>query len=204
MKKRIQQIQFSKWRGDFTPTPALSISLGDSYFKESNLGYQFGFIYFSDSAYRQKITREGIDKTADISTYSKMQVIAFSPSLFYRFGREDGTPNNHLTLGIGVNAGYNSVKGTAYLTEDDSNEDCYRAGTDFVNGNGSKQNITQTCEIEDYDSDGFGWGIQIYLAYQNNNWITELSGSNSTQDPDGGYQFRTSEFSLGLSRRFGF
>ncbi len=54
-------------KGDFTPTPVLSISLGDSYFKDSNFGYQLGFNFFSDSAYRQNISREGSEKSADIA-----------------------------------------------------------------------------------------------------------------------------------------
>jgi len=190
--------------GDYTPAPVFSISLGDNYFKESNFGYQLGFIFFRDSAYRQLITRGQSDKTADIATYTKMQVVAFSPTMFYSFGREDGTPNNHLTFGIGVNLGYSSVKGTAYLTEDESNEACFDAGTDFVNGNGLKQNITQNCEFEDYDSDDLGWGVQLYVAYQYNNWLTELSNSTSSQNSNGGYRFTTREFSIGLSRKFGF
>ncbi len=133
-----------------------------------------------------------------------MQVIAFSPTLFYSFGRGDATPNNHFTMGVGYNAGYSSVKGTAYITEDKNNEACFQAGTDFVNGNGSKQSITEICELKDYDSDGFSWGAQVYISYQRNNWLAELSANNSAQRTEDGYRFITREVSFGLSRKLGF
>jgi hypothetical protein len=190
--------------GDWNPTPILTLSLGDSYFENSNFGYQLGVSYFSDAAYEQKITRGSEDRSVDLTTYSIMSVISFTPTIFYSFGRGDDTPKSFFTAGVGLNLGYSSVKGSAFITEFESDSVCYDTGTAFVNGTATSSDITANCELGVYDSSTFSTGAQIYLAYESNLWLTELSSSIFTQEPDEGYTFSTGEVSVGISRKFTF
>ncbi|MGR6871459.1 hypothetical protein ACU6U9_03945 [Pseudomonas sp. HK3] len=190
--------------GELTPSPLLSLSLGDNYFENSNFGYQLGGSYFSDTAFKQKISRGDHSKSVDLLTYSKMTVYAFSPTLFYTFSREDDTPDNALTTGLGLNVGYSKVKGTAYVTDDKTNSACYAAGSNLLKGTASKSDIKQNCRLDDYDSDGLSYGARLYLAYEFEKWITELSSSVYIQGIERGYKFSTYDISLGISRKLGF
>lgn len=190
--------------GDWSPTPVLTLSLGDSYFEGSNFGYQLGFSYFSDVAYEQRITRGDYDRRVDLATYSKMDVISFNPSVFYSFGRDDATPNRFFTTGLGLNLGYSTVKGSAFLTEFEDDAVCYDTGTAFVNGTASKGDIAENCAFGVFDSSALSTGAQLYFAYESNQWLTELSSSVFIQESDDGYAFSTSEVSFGISRKFSF
>jgi len=190
--------------GEMSLIPLLTASLGDTYFENSNFGYQLGFSYFSDTAFNQKIERNGEAKSIDMQTYSKMTVLAFTPTLFYTFGKHKGKQDNAFTAGLGLTAGYSKVKGNAYLTNDESNTACYEAGTQYVLNNDNPANIATNCAFGIYENDGLSYGARIYLAYEFNHWITELSGSNFNQELEDGFTFSTFDFSLSLSRKFGF
>ncbi|WP_353350425.1 hypothetical protein [Oceaniserpentilla sp. 4NH20-0058] len=190
-------------KGEFSLSPLLTASLGDNYFKNSNFGYQLGASYFSDTAFNQYIERGSQSKEIDMQTYSKMTVIAFTPTLFYSFGDHLSQRDNFFTLGIGLTAGYSKVKGNAYVTNDTTNSVCYDAGTQFVLNNVSPAGLLN-CEFRTYESDGLSYGARIYLAYEYHKWITEISGSNYNQDLDSAYTFSTFDFSFSVSRKFGF
>lgn len=190
--------------GQLTPIPFITASLGDSYFKNSNFGYQLGGSYFSDTAFDQAIERDGKVKVIDLQTYSKMTVLAFTPTLFYSIGRSTPNDDNYFTIGLGLTAGYSKVKGNAYVTNDESNANCYNTGSEYVLNNGNPFNIFSECEFGTYESDGLSYGARIYMAYEYHNWVTEISGSNYNHDIDGGLTFSTFDFSLSLSRKFSF
>ncbi|MAA72767.1 MAG: hypothetical protein CL679_13690 [Bermanella sp.] len=200
---RYQDSEF-EMEGEFMPSPLLSFSLGDSYFEDSNFGYQLGGTYFTDTAFKQKISRGSNSQTVDLLTYSKMTVYAFSPTLFYSFGREENTPLNAFTAGIGLNISHTDLKGSAYVTDDKSNANCYVAGSNVIAGTASKDLITQTCDFKTYDSSGLSHGARIYLAFEYEKWITEVSSSVHTQDIQRGYQFSTYDLSFSVSRKLGF
>lgn len=190
-------------KGELSLFPLLTASLGDNYFESSNFGYQLGASYFSDTAFNQNIERGSQSKEIDMQTYSKMTVIAFTPTVFYSFGDHLSQKDNFFTLGIGLTAGYSKVKGNAYVTNDKTNTACYDAGTQFVLNNASPAGLL-SCEYRTYESDGLSYGARIYLAYEYHKWITEISGSNYNQDLDSAYTFSTFDFSFSVSRKFGF
>jgi len=198
------QEKIFEMEGEMSLIPLLTASLGDTYFENSNFGYQLGFSYFSDTAFNQSIERGNQKKSVDLQTYSKMTVLAFTPTLFYTFGNHKGQHANAFTTGLGLTAGYSKVKGNAYITNDADDTACYNAGTNFVINNGNPANIAANCTFGTYDSDGVSFGARIYLAYEYENWITELSGSNFNQELEDGFTFSTFDFSLSLSRKFGF
>lgn len=193
-----------KMIGEWSPSPVLSLSLGDNYFDNSNFGYQLGFSYISDTAYEQEIEREGTTKSADLLTYSKMTVVTASPSIFYSFGRGDATPDSFFTTGLGLNAGYSKVKGTAYITNNPADTTCYNTGTNHINGTATIDNIMQNCSFGYYEEDGLTFGATLYLAYEYHNWLTELSSSIYTINSTDDFTFSTSDISFSVSRKFGF
>jgi len=191
-------------KGEWSPSPVLTLSLGDNYFENSNFGYQLGLTYFSDIAFEQEIERDSITQTADLLTYSKMTVVAFTPSIFYSAGRNDATPESFFTFGIGFNAGYSKVKGTAHITELESDTACYNTGSQYLYGNASEEDIMANCSFGTYESDGMSYGGSVYFGYEYHNWVTELNGGVYIQDIDGDYTFSTFDLSLSVSRKFGF
>ncbi len=200
---RTQETEF-EMEGELMPSPLLSVSLGDSYFGQSNFGYQLGGTYFTDTAFKQTVTRGSQSKTLDLLTYSKMTVYAFSPTLFYTFSREDDTPENDFTAGIGLNISYSELKGSAYITGDKSNTACYDAGKQVISGSASKDALIQACDFKAYDSSGLSHGVRLYLAYEYEKWIAEISSSVYTKDIENGYNFSTYDFSFSVSRKLSF
>lgn len=191
-------------KGELSPSPILTLSLGDNYFGDSNFGYQLGGEYFSDTAYEQEIKRGDETVTVDLLTYSKATILSFTPSLFYTFGRHDNTPHTQFTLGLGLNAGYSKVKGTAYLTENALNTTCYDTGTNYLNGTATKTELTSSCEFGAYESEDFATGINLYLDYEYHYWIFSLQSGIYTQELKGEYTFSTYDVSFSLARKFGF
>ena len=200
---RSQESEF-EMEGEFMPSPLLSVSLGDSYFGQSNFGYQLGGTYFTDTAFKQKVSRGSDSKTLDLLTYSKMTVYAFSPTLFYTFSREDDTPDNAFTAGVGLNVSYSELKGSAYITDDKNNAACYDAGSQVIAGIANKDALIQACDFKAYDSSGLSHGVRIYLAYEYEKWITEIASSVYTQDIENGYDFSTYDLSFSVSRKLSF
>lgn len=190
------------------PRPIFAVSIQDSYFSESDWGYAFGFSYFDDYAFEQQIKRgsSSQDRTdVDLGTYSSMNVISFTPTGFYSWGRHDSTPNRYLKVGIGLNLMYSSVRGTAYLTEDESDEDCYASGSQIVSGASlDLEQLKQNCDFTRFRESSYGSGIKLFLAGDWNQWESELSVSIYNHRSAGDYRFVTQEMQLAFSRKFAF
>mgnify|MGYP005997641409 CR=1 FL=1 len=203
-EEKESEAEMFKMIGEWSPSPVLTLSLGDNYFDDSNFGYQLGFSYISDTAYEQEIERNGQTKSVDLLTYSKMSVMTFSPSIFYSFGRGDDTPESYFTSGLGLNAGYSKVKGTAHITNNKEDTTCYNTGTSYLNGSATSDDLMQNCAFGFYEEDGLTFGATLYLAYEYHNWLTELSSSIYTINSTDDFTFSTSDISFSVSRKFGF
>lgn len=192
----------------FKPRPVLSVSLSDSYFGDSSFGYGLGFSYFDDYAVKQVIKRgdsSSNQKTVDLDTYSGMNVIAVSPSVFYSYGRNDDTPYRFVKMGVGFNLMYSKVRGTAYLTELKSDEDCYQYGSDFVDGKVSdKSGFKDLCESTRFNESGFGSGIKVFLGINWNSWTGEVSVSAFQNRSSGDYRYVTQQAQFAISRKLEF
>ncbi len=192
----------------FKPRPIFSVSLSDSYFGQSNFGYGLGFSYFDDYAFEQVIKRGSGDNdktTVDLGTYSSMNVIALSPSVFYSFGRNDSSPNRFMKLGLGLNFMYSAVRGTAYLTELKTDSACYDYGSDYVAGVVSDvSEFTNLCESTRFRETSFGSGFKIFLAGEWNRWEGMFASSLFLHRGQGDYRFVTQEVQIAISRKFEF
>ncbi|NVK37515.1 MAG: hypothetical protein HWE18_06295 [Gammaproteobacteria bacterium] len=190
------------------PRPIFSVSLSDSYFGESNFGYGLGFSYFDDYAFEQIIKRGGGDNdkaTVDLGTYSSMNVVAVSPTLFYSIGRNDNTPLRFLKLGLGLNFMYSAVRGTAYLTELETDTDCYNYGSAYVDGTVNDENEFKTlCDSTRFRETSFGSGFKVFLSGEWNRWEGTFASSLFLHRGQGDYRFVTQEVQIALSRKFEF
>jgi hypothetical protein len=192
----------------FKPRPIFSVALEDSYFTESNWGYGFGFSYFDDYAFEQQIKRGSGSEdvlTVDLGTYSSMNIIALTPSVFYSWGRGDSTPNRYLKMGMGLNLMYSAVRGTAFLTEDESDASCYDLGTQIVVGTSNDlDGLRSLCATTRFRESSYGTGVKIFIAGEWNKWESEISFSAYNHRSVGDYRFVTQEVQLAFSRKFSF
>ena len=192
----------------FKPRPIFSVSLSDSYFEQSNFGYGLGFSYFDDYAFEQIIKRGNADddkKTVDLGTYSSMNVIALTPSIFYGFGRNDSSPQRFGKIGLGLNLMYSAVRGTAYLTEQESDTACFDYGSQYIEG--TVTDISQFddfCEEIRFRESSFGTGFKIFLDGEWNKWKGEISSSIYLHRGNGEFRFVTQQAQVAFSRKFEF
>ena len=190
----------------FKPRPIFTVALSDSYFSnnQSNWGWGLGFSYFDDYAFEQVIERDGTNKQKDLGTYSTMNVIAVTPSIFYSWGRFDDNRRSFGKLGLGINFLHSHVRGTAYQTESRADEACYQAGTNLHEGNGSVEQLRATCEQIQFEESSFGSGIKLFIAGEWSLWEVEFSISQFGQKDGSEYKFNTQEAVLGFAKKFEF
>jgi hypothetical protein len=192
----------------FKPRPVFSVSLSDSYFGESNFGYGVGFSYFDDYAFEQQIKRGSSDsdkKNVDLGTYSSMNVIALSPSIFYSYGRDDDSPYRYIKFGLGVNLMYSAVRGTAYLTELETDTDCYQYGSDYIDGSVTDENeFKNLCDSTRFRESSYGSGFKIFIGMDWRRWKAEISTSIFQHRGSGDYRFVTQQTQMSFSRKFEF
>ena len=190
------------------PRPIFSVSLNDSYFGESNFGYGIGFSYFDDYAFEQVVKRGSSDndkKSVDLGTYSSMNVIALSPSVFYSYGRDDSTPYRYMKFGLGVNLMYSAVRGTAYLTELKTDTACYQYGSDYVDGKVTDQNqFKSLCDNTRFSESSYGSGFKLFIGMDWRRWKAEVSTSLFQHRGIGDYRFVTQQTQIAFSRKFEF
>lgn len=188
------------------PRPIFSLTTSDQYFEDSVFGYGLGFRYFDDYAYEQKIERSAGDVLVDLGTFSSMNVIAFSPSVFASWGRGDDRPNNYNKINVGFNLMYSAVKGSAYVTNDASDSACYDYGTQLVEGGVSDPSplLDGRCEYRRFNHSSYGTGIKVFLSWHWNRWDLEGGAAAYNHRSSDGYRFVTQEVQMSLSRRFGF
>ena len=190
------------------PRPIYSLAFSDSYFTESNWGYAFGLDYFDDYAFEQVIQRGSNKKASfDLGTYSSMNVISVSPSLFYTWGRGDSTPYRYFKAGLGLNLMYSAVRGTAYETElnTQANAGCYSAASDLLSGTAiSTAPVIASCELQRFRESSYGTGIKLFLSGNWKKWESELAVSLYNHRGNGEYRFITQQLLLGFTRKFSF
>ena len=169
-------------RDDATPAPSISLDLRPSYILESKWGWGLGFNYDDAYALNQRITRSGKTEDVDLGSYMTSTMVTVTPNTFYQFGEQYG--DEYFRLGIGLALGYASVRGNAYLTEDQSNDACYDAGSDLVNETGSASKalrvgaIKSNCVQETFDEGRFGVGGYFFMQGQYKRWMSSFSIAN--------------------------
>lgn len=190
----------------FKPRPVFTAGIADTYFKEnqSNWGWGLGFSYFDDYAHAQVIERQGDRKQKDLGTYSTMNVIAFTPTLFYSWGRFDENPHTFGKLGLGFNLLYSHVRGTAYQTELISDSICYQAASSLHSGSGSTEQLRDACEQVRFEESSFGMGMKAFIAGEWDSWEVEFSLSQFGQNGGEEYRFNTQEAVLSFAKKFEF
>jgi hypothetical protein len=190
------------------PRPIFSVSLNDSYFGNSNFGYAIGFSYFDDYAFEQVVKRGSTDsdkKSVDLGTYSSMNVIALSPSIFYSYGRDDDSPYRYMKFGLGLNLMYSAVRGTAYLTELKTDTACYQYGSDYVDGNVTDENeFKNLCDSTRFRESSYGSGVKIFTGIDWSRWKAEISISLFQHRGSGDYRFVTQQTQIAFSRKLEF
>ncbi len=158
-------------------SPYLSFSLGESYFSHSNWGYEYGISYLDSYALDQRIKRGGDDELFDLGTYAAGYMFAVQPSVFYSIGRSNKESDFYLLVGLGISAGYSAMRGSAYLTEDesDTSTECYQAATQLHGGDATAiTGVQSECELISFDSSGFGAGTRVFIAGKMNRFKAEV------------------------------
>lgn len=163
------------------PSPFISFDLRPSYIAEK-WGWGVGFNYGDAYALEQRISRSGNTQDLDLGSYMTSTMVTITPNTFYQFGEQYG--DEYFRIGLGLAMGYASVRGNLYLTEDESNQSCYDAGTDAVNktGPGRMEDriaaIKLNCDQESFQEGRFGLGGYLFMQGQYKRWMTSLSIAN--------------------------
>jgi len=149
--------------GDFIFAPFYSLATRKSFFHDSNFGYEFGLTYSSSYALNQSIN-DG-KAVEDLGSYSAINMMAVSPTLFYAYGARDATPKKYTAFGIGMGVGYAQVRGTAYVTENlDPATPCGNAVANFQEGSrASIDAVRASCDQIKYNESGFGASVRVIL-----------------------------------------
>lgn len=169
-------------RDTAVPAPFISFSLKPSYFEDSSFGWGVGFNYGDAYALEQRVTRSGKNEDVDLGSYLTTTMLALTPNAFYQFG--ESYSDHYFRIGLGLAMGYGAIRGTAYLTEDKSDTECYNAGSDLVKKSGpatKKQRITaikNKCQQQNYNHSSLGLGANIFLQGQYQNWQASLNLAN--------------------------
>jgi hypothetical protein len=153
----------AQMEGDFIFAPFYSLATRKNFFDDSNFGYEFGLTYSSSYALNQSLN-DG-KATEDLGTYSAINMMAISPTLFYAYGARDETPKKYTAFGIGMGLGYAQVRGSAYVTENqDPATPCGTAVTAFEEGSrASIDAVRANCEQITYNESGFGASVRVIL-----------------------------------------
>lgn len=151
-------------QGFFTPVPYYGFSLPPSYFGGSRWGWEFSFLYTNAVAIYQRFSQAENDYK-DVGTYASMTFLSVSPSIFLGLGTRDEDPDTFIRLGLGTGAGWASVRGTAYFTEDSTGDDrgCWDAGDSLSAGRFSKREYRQACSLQSYRHSSLGLSVRGFL-----------------------------------------
>jgi hypothetical protein len=169
-------------RDTAVPAPFISFDLKPSYFGDSSFGWGVGFNYTDAYALEQRVTRSGKNEDIDLGTYITTTMLALSPNAFYQYG--EPYSNHYFRIGLGLALGYASVRGTAFLTEDESTDVCYQAGNDLVDKSGPAtrelriEAIKNSCEQQNYNQGSLGAGGNFFMQGQYQNWQASLNFAN--------------------------
>jgi hypothetical protein len=157
--------------GVLSPSPYYGFSLPNRFFGSSRYGYETSFTYSSNVAIYQQLGGSG-NTVRDLGTYSAISFISVSPSVFASIGARDATPDKYFRAGFGLGAGWASVRGTAYFTEDSTTDDnglptansrCYDAAASLAAGTGTKQGLRTACELQSYHHSALGLSLRLFI-----------------------------------------
>lgn len=151
-------------QGFFTPVPYYGFSLPPSYFGGSRWGWEFSFLYTNAVAIYQRFARAD-NEYRDVGTYASMTFLSVSPSVFLGLGTRDEDPETFVRMGLGTGAGWASVRGTAYFTEDSTrgNLACWEAGDSLATGRFSRSEYRQACALQSYRHSSLGLSVRGFL-----------------------------------------
>jgi hypothetical protein len=164
------------------PTPFVSFSLKPSYFDDSSFGWGVGVSYSDAYALEQRVIRSNNNIDVDLGSYITTTMLALTPNAFYQFGERFG--DRYFRIGVGATVGYAAVRGSVYLTEDESNNGCYQAGSDLVNQTGPATQklridaIKNACQQQNYNHGSLGIGGNLFMQAQYNQWQVNFNAAN--------------------------
>jgi hypothetical protein len=150
--------------GVVSPSPYFSVSSPSRYFWSTSIGWETSVSYTSSMAIYQDLRPES-GKVKDLGTYASLSFFSVSPSLFAAIGAGDRTPDIWWRAGLGVGAGWASVRGSAYFTQDTvdaENRACYDAASALMEGRGTKADLRSACVIQTYSEKGFGLSTRAF------------------------------------------
>lgn len=156
--------------GVLSPSPYYGFSLPNRFFGSSRYGYETSFTYSTNVAIYQQLG--GGNAVRDLGTYSAISFVSVSPSVFASIGARDDTPDKYFRAGFGLGAGWASVRGTAYFTEDSTTDDnglptansaCYDAAAALASGAGTKQGMRAACELQSYHHSALGLSLRFFI-----------------------------------------
>lgn len=169
-------------RDTAVPAPFISFDLKPTYFEDSAFGWGVGFNYGDAYALDQRVTRSGKDQDVDLGTYFTTTMLALTPNAFYQFGAPYS--DRYFRIGVGAALGFASVRGTAILTEDESDSACYQAGSDLVNKSGPATKklriaaIKSQCQQQNYNQSSLGVGGNFFMQGQYRQWQASINIAN--------------------------
>lgn len=153
--------------GILSPSPAFGFSLPTRYFGGSRWGYVFSLTYASSIAFYQ-VLRRGGEEVRDLGSYSSITFLAVSPSVFVSVGARDEDPDVWFRTGIGTGAGWASVRGVAYHTQDPSSgrRGCYDAADSLGAGALTRSAFRALCEPRAFKERGLGFSTAFFMDFR--------------------------------------
>lgn len=153
--------------GILSPSPAFGFSLPTSYFGGSRWGYAFSLTYASSIAFYQALRRGG-EEVRDLGSYSSITFLSVSPSVFVSVGARDEDPDVWFRTGIGTGAGWASVRGVAYHTQDPASgrRSCYEAADSLRSGALTRSGFRARCEPRAFKERGLGFSSAFFMDFR--------------------------------------
>lgn len=186
--------------GILSPAPYFGLTSPLSFFGRSRWGYEFTFAYNSSVAIYQDV-RGGETQIRDLGTYTTITFLSLSPSVFVSVGARDEDPDVFWRTGIGLGAGWASVRGTSYFTLDSEGGDnraCHDAGAGLIRGDLTKTQLRSTCELKTFKEKGLGLSSAFFMDARWGFIYTKLS-SGGMVIRSGRYSYHPIEIGIKLA-----
>lgn len=154
--------------GILSPSPYFGFSGPKSYFGKSRWGYEFSLAYTSSIAIYQDLSKDR-EAIKDLGTYATMTFLSLSPSLFLSIGARDEDPDIWWRYGIGLGAGWASVRGVAYHTQDPGGEQqgaCRDAAVQLRNGDITRTDLRAVCDLQSFHESGLGISSAAFMDFR--------------------------------------
>lgn len=154
--------------GILVPAPYFGLSLPKSFFGKSRWGYEGTLTYTSSIAVYQDLAGDRGD-LRDLGTYAAMTFLSVSPSVFLSFGARDEDPDKYFRYGLGVGAGWASVRGEAFHTRDGAGptrKGCHDAAVGLRAGLLTEQEFRAGCEPVSFLKRGLGLSSAAFADFR--------------------------------------